>query len=339
MGWAGFPDLFNDSAYYQGDFWSPEESSGVIVNTARANQGSYQETTWGAKQLQNVRAQNKDAGHYLFNGNLDKATVGRLWAQTCRRNGFDPAREVLAYDCEDEGATGTHAWGPQDIIDCQRGFNDVWGSPIPWSSIRAYMNHDVNDRFDWSPLVRLGVHLWYARPGFNVTPAQLDQQYWPTVWAKQDGTFQGVDANGYTKTFAASNGAVSLRGAAPMSTVYSSTMPNPVPADYAAGGGVPGAPIWALAGDGHSSKSAWLETQDVALANAWAGVHSVNQGSAPLSWASYQDFKDRYQAVDAAAQVTLDPGTLAPVGQAVGTAVKDAVSDLSFNVTGQIKES
>lgn len=200
-GWAGFPDLFNDSAFYQGDFWSPPESSGVIVNTARCNQGSYQETTWGAKQLANVRAQGKDTGHYLFNGNLNKYTVGRLWAATCRRNGFNPATEVLAYDCEDEGSTGTVAWGPVDVIECQRGFNDEWGSPIPWQSIRIYMNLDVNGRYNWAPLVKLGAQLWFARPG-----GPLDQSWWPTVWAKQDGTFQGVDANGYTKTFAASNG-------------------------------------------------------------------------------------------------------------------------------------
>lgn len=201
-GWAGFPDLFNDSAFYQGDFWSPPESSGVIVNTARCNQGSYSETTWGAKQLANVRAQSKDAGHYLFNGNLDRYTVGRLWAATCRRNGFNPATEVLAYDCEYETSTGTVAWGPDDVAECQRGFNDAWGSPIPWSSIRVYMNWAVNRQFNWSGIVALGAQLWYARPG-----GPLDQQWWPRVWAKQDGTFQGVDANGYTKTFAVSNGA------------------------------------------------------------------------------------------------------------------------------------
>ena len=202
MGWAGFPDLFNDAAYYQGDYWSPPESSGVIVNTARCNQGAYSETTWGAKQLANVRAQGKDTGHYLFNGNLERYTVGRLWAATCRRNGFNPATEVLGYDCEDEGATGTHAWGPGDVAECQRGFNDAWGSPIPWKSIRVYMNRDVNRRFNWSALVAAGAQLWYARPG-----GSLDQAWWPTVWAKQDGLYQGVDANGYAKTFAASNGA------------------------------------------------------------------------------------------------------------------------------------
>lgn len=206
MGWAGFPDLFNDSAFYQGDYWSPPESSGVIVNTARCNQGSYQETTWGAKQLANVRAQGKDTGQYLFNGNLNRYTVGRLWAATCRRNGFDPAAEVLAYDCENEKETGTVAWGPDDVAECQRGFNDEWGSPIPWASIRVYMNWDINRKFNWSGIVALGAQLWYARPG-----GSLDQQWWPRVWAKQDGTFQGVDANGYQKTFAASNGAVQRR--------------------------------------------------------------------------------------------------------------------------------
>lgn len=331
-GWAGFPDLFNDVAYYQGDYWSPPESSGVIVQTARCNQGAYSETTWGAKQLQNARAQAKDVGHYIFNGNLDPYTVGTLWGATCRRNGFDPATEVLAYDCEDEGATGTHAWGPDQVIAAQHGFNSVFG-PVPWQSVRAYMNWDVNHRFDWSGLVTLGAQLWYARPG-----GPLDQAYWPTVWAKQDGTFQGVDANGYTKTFAASNGVARRKGAGSMSTVYSSTMPTPVPADYIPVGGVAGSPIWALAGDGRSSEAGFLETQDQNLANAWAGVHSVNQGSVPLSWASYQDFKKKYQAVDAQATVTLDAGALTPVGDAVGDAVKDAVTGLSFAVTGQIKE-
>ena len=201
MGWAGFPDLFNDVSYGQGDYWSPPESSGVIVQTVRCNQGVYAETTWGAKQLANVRAQGKDAGHYLFNGNLDRATVGRLWAATCRKYAFDPATEVLAYDCEDEGATGTHAWGPDDVFAAQTAFNQAWGSPIPWQSVRVYMNWDVNHRFDWSGIVALGGQLWYARPG-----GPLDQAYWPTVWAKQDGTYNGVDANGYVKTFADSNG-------------------------------------------------------------------------------------------------------------------------------------
>lgn len=201
MSWAGFPDLFSDAAYYQGDYWSPAESSGVIVNTARCNQGAYSETTWGAKQLANVRAQGKDTGHYLFNGNLDHATVGRLWAGTCRKYAFNPATEVLAYDCEDEDTTGTHAWGPDDVAQCQAGFNAAWGSPVPWQSVRVYMNYDVNRQFDWSGLVALGAQLWYARPG-----GPLDQAFWPRVWAKQDGTFGGVDANGYTKTFAASNG-------------------------------------------------------------------------------------------------------------------------------------
>ena len=256
MGWAGFPDLFNDSAFYQGDYWSPAESSGVIVNTARCNQGSYQETTWGAKQLANVRSQGKDTGHYLFNGNLDAYTVGRVWAATCQRNGFNPATEVLAYDCEDEGDTGTHAWGPQQVLDCQRGFNDVWGSPIPWTSIRVYMNKDVNDRFNWSGLVELGAQLWYARPG-----GPLDQAWWPCVWAKQDGTFQGVDANGYTKTFAASNGVTRTEGVGSrMGTLYYTTTN-----DRADG------PLEAFhyAGDG-TGAAAWLDIVDTNLANAIA---------------------------------------------------------------------
>lgn len=217
-GWAGFPGLFNDCAYYQGDYWSPPESSGVIVNTARCNQGSYSETTWGAKQLANVRAQGKDAGHYLFNGNLDPYTIGRLWADTCRSNGYNPATEVLGYDCENEPSTGTTAWGPEQVTAAQQGFNDEWGSPIPWSSVRIYMNWDINHKYDWSALATAGAQLWYARPG-----GPLDQAWWPTVWAKQDGTFQGVDANGYTPPFttptAIATGSTPRRRRKPMSLV------------------------------------------------------------------------------------------------------------------------
>ncbi|MGN6200030.1 hypothetical protein [Humibacter sp.] len=328
MGWAGFPNLFNDSAYYQGDYWSPAESSGVIVNTARCNQGSYSETTWGAKQLANVRAQGKNTGHYLFNGNLDRYTVGRLWAQTCRRNGFDPVTEVLGYDCEDEGGTNTHAWGPADVITCQQGFNDEWGSPIPWSAIRAYMNKDVNGRFDWSQLVALGAQLWYARPD-----GPLDQAYWPTVWAKQDGTFQGVDANGYT-TFVTGSVAPLEKGS-PMSTLYFTDLPSDatqIPAELKAIGAVPGR-IWALAGDGQG-KAAWIESQDgPGWVNSVAKFHAGATTSVPMSFDGYMNLRKLYLdgATQEAATITIDP-------TALNTALQTAVQGLQFQLTGQIKE-
>lgn len=308
MGWAGFPDLFNDSAFYQGDYWSPAESSGVIVNTARCNQGSYQETTWGVKQLQNVRAQGKDAGHYLFNGNLDPFTVGKLWAATCRRNGFNPASEVLAYDCEDEGDTGTHAWGPVQVLACQAGFNNVWGSPVPWRSIRVYMNWAINRRFDWSQIVGLGAQLWYARPG-----GPLDQRYWPSVWAKQDGTFQGVDANGYQKTFATSNGGGTItERVSDMSTLYYTTTSD-----------TPDGPLEAyhFAGDGIGA-GAWLDIVDANLANGIA-ANTLSKSAIFLTRETAAVWKAAYVGGTPVTGVDLSGGVTASIDT---TALAEAIA-------------
>lgn len=194
MGWAGFNLLTVDVAYYQGNYHADGNVYGVIVNVARLNQGGYQETTYGARQIANARADGKGVGFYIFNGNQNAYTAGILFAQTCIRMGFNPKTDVIAIDCEDEGSTGTHAWGPGECSDFMNGFNTVLR--LAWSSVLVYMNYTVNRRFDWSGVAGAGARLWYARPD-----GPLDQKFWASVTMKQDGLYNGVDADGHNAPF------------------------------------------------------------------------------------------------------------------------------------------
>lgn len=195
MAWADFGSLLTvDVAYYQGDYWPDGNVHGVIVNVARGNQGSYQETTWGAKQVANARAASKGVGFYFFNGNLNAYTCGVLFGATLARLGFNPATDLVAIDCEDEGGTNTHAWGPAECADFINGV--ATAVPVTWNNVLVYMNYSVNRRFNWSQIVSYGARLWYARPGHSV-----DQIYWPFVTMKQDGLYNGVDADGHNQTY------------------------------------------------------------------------------------------------------------------------------------------
>jgi len=330
MGWAGYDRLSVDVAYYQGDYWPDGNVYGVIVNVARGNQGSYQETTWGAKQVANARNAGKAVGFYFFNGNLNAYTCGTLFAATCRKLGFDPATDIIAIDCEDEGDTGTHAWGPGECTDFVDGFYAVMGGSFGWNNVLIYMNYTVNRRFDWSNPVRFGAKLWYARPGHSV-----DQIYWPVTTMKQDGLYGGVDADGHNLTYNEMIGATTppkKKGKNGMTTLYYSSVPNPVPDDYKAVGAVPGY-IWALAGDG-MGRAAFHETQDPTVANGWAGQISISQNSIWLTWESYQTYKKDYLEGAAAANVNVEIDSAA-----LSSAVKEAVSDLSFDLSGTLKES
>ena len=76
-------------------------------------------------------------------------------------------------------------------------------------------------------------------------------------------------------------------------TLYYSTVPTPVPADYTARGLV-AATIYALAGESPGTPANWLETQDTNLANGLAGFHSISQHAVHLEWPSYLDWKAKY---------------------------------------------
>lgn len=194
--WADFGTrLTVDTAFYQGDYHPDGNVSGVIVNVARGNQGSYSETTWGARQVANAKNAGKDWGGYFFNGNLDPYTCGVLFGRTLASLGFDPARNVVGVDCEDEGATGTHAWGPDQVAAFINGVASVIRG-LTWGNVLVYMNYDVNHRFKWSAIDGYGARLWYARPGHTV-----DQAYWAVVTMKQDGLYNGVDADGHNLTY------------------------------------------------------------------------------------------------------------------------------------------
>lgn len=194
--WANFGTLLTvDTAFYQGDYHGDGNITGVIVNTARGNQGSYQETTWGAKQVANAKADGKQWGAYFFNGNLDPYTCGALFGHTLVSSGFDPAVNLVGIDCEDEPATGTVAWGPTQCQQFMAGVNTVIS--VPWSGVLVYMNYTVNRRSPaWADVAALGARLWYARPD-----GPLDQAYWPVVTMKQDGLYNGVDQDGHNLTY------------------------------------------------------------------------------------------------------------------------------------------
>ncbi len=76
-------------------------------------------------------------------------------------------------------------------------------------------------------------------------------------------------------------------------TLYYSTVPTPVPADYAVRALV-AATIYALAGESPGTPANWLETQDTNLANGLAGFHSISQHAVHLEWPSYLDWKAKY---------------------------------------------
>jgi len=194
----GFAYRSGDVAYYQGARPNLSGMSNVFVNTARCNQGGYELTTYGATQVDWAISQLGFSSYYIFNGNVDAYSAGVAFGQ----NGiprFMVGKSGILIDCEDEGATGTHAWGPDQAIAFANGVRSV-RPDIPYSSFIVYMNYTVNRRFNWQSCVNLGMGLCYARPG-----GPDDYQWWPANYSryiKQDGTVNGIDADWHNASWA-----------------------------------------------------------------------------------------------------------------------------------------
>lgn len=187
----GFAYRSGDVAYYQGPRPNLSGMSNVFVNTARCNQGGFQITTYGAQQVALAVATFGFSSYYIFNGAVDAYSAGVAFASSAVP-GFQVGRSAILIDCEDEGATGTRSWGPDECIRFAQGVRAV-RPDIPVSSFIVYMNYTVNRRFDWSQCVSLGMGLCYARPG-----GPDDYHWWPGNYAryiKQDGTVNGIDAD------------------------------------------------------------------------------------------------------------------------------------------------
>jgi hypothetical protein len=163
----------------------------VFVNTARCNQGGFQITTYGAQQVAHAIATLGFSSYYIFNGSVDAYSAGVAFASSAIPS-FIVGKSAILIDCEDEGVTGTAAWGPDQAIAFANGVRAV-RPDIPTSSFIVYMNYTVNRRFNWQACVDAGMGFCYARPG-----GPDDYLWWPSSYAryiKQDGTVNGIDAD------------------------------------------------------------------------------------------------------------------------------------------------
>jgi len=188
---SAFSRRSGDIGYYNGPNPDISGFENVFVCTMRLNQGGIDVTTYARAQTSWVAQHLGFSSEYVFNGPFDAYSVGVAFAQQCLFQ-FIVGKSGILIDCEDEGATGTHSWGPDECIRFAQGVRAV-RPDIPVSAFFCYMNYTVNRRFNWSPCVGIGMGLVYARPG-----GPDDFQYWPAGYdryIKQDGTVNGIDAD------------------------------------------------------------------------------------------------------------------------------------------------
>jgi len=317
MDWAF---LSADWSYYNGLTPATAGLHGAIVCTARGNQGAFSVTTYGAQQVSYAQRSSLFIGDYFFNGNLDAYTCGVLFAQSALF-GFTVGQSLILIDCEDEGDTGTHAWGPDQAIAFANGVRSV-RPDIPYTAFICYMNYTVNRRFNWSGCVALAMGLMYARPG-----GPMDYLYWPADMAavmKQDGTVNGADADYHNLPFPliVGGGAITPARRKTMTTLYGKQNTDPK--------------LFALAGDSPGTPANWLETQDYdGVAVPWAQVHG---NALYLSEGSWNQFKEWYLSplsTGATATVNIDS---AAMSAAVQAGVQAAIGGLDFALAGTIKK-
>lgn len=314
MGWQF---LSADWSYYNGLTPATSGLYGAIVCTARGNQGGFSVTTYGSRQVAFAQSRGLAIGDYFFNGNLDPFTCGVLFAQSALF-GFVVGHSLILIDCEDEGASGTHAWGPDQAIGFANGVRSVRGD-IPYSAFIDYMNWDVNHRFNWSSCVALGMGLMYARPG-----GPMDYAYWPANLPsvmKQDGTVNGADADYHNLPYTLIvGGSIIPARRKSMTTLYAKVGTSPK--------------IYALAGDSPGTPANWLETTDYdGVAVPWAKDHG---DALSLSPESYDQFKQWYTSPIAnSADVTIDATA---ISAAVQSGVQAALGNLDFALAGTIKK-
>jgi len=188
---TAFSRRSGDVSYYNGPNPDISGFENIFVCTMRLNQGGVDVTTYARAQTAWVAQHLGFSSEYVFNGPFDAYSVGVAFAQQCLLQ-FVVGKSGILIDCEDEGATGTHSWGPDECIRFAQGVRSI-RPDIPVGSFFCYMNYTVNRRFNWSACVGIGMGLVYARPG-----GPDDFQYWPggyDRYIKQDGTVNGIDAD------------------------------------------------------------------------------------------------------------------------------------------------
>lgn len=190
---SAFTRRSGDIGYYNGPTPDISGFENVFVCTIRCNQGGIDRTTYADQQTGWVSSHLGFSSQYVFNGNVDAYSVGVLFGQQ-GLPGFVLGKSGILVDCEDEGATNTHAWGPVQANAFITGVRSV-RPDIPVSAFFIYHNYTVNRRFNWQGCADAGMGLVYARPG---APGVDDYLYWPANfdrYIKQDGTVNGVDAD------------------------------------------------------------------------------------------------------------------------------------------------
>jgi hypothetical protein len=197
--------------------------------------------------------------------------------------------------------------------------DSLWKSWGPWPGLQARKVLALVALYNGAPLQNIGT---------NYDGALTKGHQWTS--SATIGGSGNIDANAFTLDAFITK----PKGRSGMTTLYYSSVPNPVPDDYKARGVQPGY-IWALAGDGDGA-AAFHETQDPTVANGWAGQISISQGSIWLTWESYQQYKKDYLGGWPQANVTVDSDKLAKaLGDAVGPAIENATQNLNFQFDSQ----
>jgi lysozyme len=170
-----------DTSYVQGNY-KPGSESFVFVHASRANRGFLEVGDYYHAQVDNARSAGKVVGHYFFIGNRSATECANYFVDNLYdfRDG-----DWLWLDSEDEPATSTVAWGPNQCLE----FNEVVRKRtdvIPG----MYLNRDLTKRFDWSKVVEAGSPLWLA----DYTGDSSDPKWWPS-WLCWQYTSNPIDRN------------------------------------------------------------------------------------------------------------------------------------------------
>jgi hypothetical protein len=197
--------------------------------------------------------------------------------------------------------------------------DSLWKSWGPWPGLQARKVLALIALYNGAPLQNIGT---------NYDGALTKGHQWSS--SATIGGSGNIDANAFTPDAFITK----PKGRSGMSTLFYSSVPSPVPDDYAAQGFQTGY-IWSLAGDGEG-EGAWLETQDTHLADQLAGFHSISQNSVYLSWPSWIQWRDKYRKGAPTAQVQVDDAAIAKAfGDAIGPAIENATQNLNFQFASQ----
>jgi len=181
-GFVFLPDLGSS----QGDFDFAEYASvggrhvGLKFGGGNASDSPYIAPRY-VDQLSRARAQELKLIHYWFNGNKNGLTP-ETSADYFAENIDLKLGEIVALDVENETATKTTAWTPNEVVRYIKQLRTYF----PGINGLVYMSDGLADLGDWEEVVDLGWELWSASWGGNNgepgTPPTTDDWSVFTVW-------------------------------------------------------------------------------------------------------------------------------------------------------------